>query len=108
MTQDSSEMLVAGRELDARVDTEIFEHNPALEIYRIYPHYSTDVSAAMQAAEKINICVDLTIVCGDLGKRYFARIYPRDDVPIQVEAETMSLAICRAALKFIERKKKNA
>jgi hypothetical protein len=110
MSEDSAEMIPAGREIDLLVAESIMNllwvNDPDTRGARGFPPpFSTEIEAAWTIAEHLNCCVDLTIICGT-PKRYFARLYPKDDVEIKAEAETMPLAICRAAL-MLKRREQN-
>jgi len=63
------------------------------------PHYSTDIAAAWEIVEHFR-CGGMTCILET------SRIYPGDRAAFSVldslEAETMPLAICMAALKVVE------
>jgi hypothetical protein len=95
--------LVAGRELDARVAEKVMGWEPrgphpihGTPVFAtgrndtFAPHFSTDIAAAWQAAEKLK------------AASWRFRVWQDYKDALMVDAETAPLAICRAALKALE------
>ena len=70
-----------------------------------YKEYSIDISAAWEVVEKMraNGCGFSTSDYGGFRKGWSVTFYNRHgDAPATYEAETLPIAICRAALKAVE------
>lgn len=72
--------------------------------YEIVPDCSTDIAAAMEVLEKIKsqmLRIDITLNVGPHLKPYVVLVIGQDGKYWQGEAESLPLAICRAALKAL-------
>jgi len=102
--------LEAGRELDVLVLKNVFgneyKHIHNTDYYRegddyvLIPFYSTDIAAAWKVVEKF----DEYYIEHNATNYPDAKIFVMlgDNIDNAIEAETLPLAICRAALKALE------
>ena len=88
--------LQAGRELDVRVAIEVMGWQV------VYP-YSTDVAAAWQVIEHLrDQGADVEIGVPAHTYRWYCEVRPREGTTVHWHAaDTMPLAVCRAALKVL-------
>jgi hypothetical protein len=121
-----SEPMTAGRELDALIAERVMGHVLKSPVYatpdyvlewdgppgngtsraRELPHYSTEITAAWEVVEKLDAQKHFLEIerrgdrreDGDYFMRWACGLWPSY---VEAEAETVPLAICRAALKAV-------
>lgn len=100
--------LPAGRELDYKVVKHVFgwplKQNDRMTLdhaSKPVPHFSTDIAAAWQVVEKLNCLQFLLSRENCAGVRFDASFYNQLDTGdiVTETADTLPLAICRAALR---------
>ena len=113
--------LEAGREMDVAIQRDIFKTKvwfrkgkPTTYLHEtddydgIIPHYSTDIAAAWLVVEKMRLRYRVDI-CAYVATGWKAidgvtvKVYSTDIENFEVNADTAPLAICRAALKALDR-----
>ncbi len=96
----------AGRQLDARIAQEVLGGGLKGEPYTQLPEFSADIAAAwlvVEALHRRGLCVSVSVLQG-WDTQYECAIYRECilDPIASGDANTMPLAICRAALAIQE------
>lgn len=112
----------AGRELDALVAEKVMgfklgDEPVGDEIHEVYrapngrgyyhyqiPHYSTSIAAAWEVVPMLDLSLEQfwSVVRFETGFEFYANPFQLGDYPAYVEAETLPLLLCLAALKAVQ------
>lgn len=99
MTRDEILAMPAGREMDEMIARKVINRKIGIRAYdRRLPHYSTDIAAAWEVAEKLgSFWIDHTVSDLGIDVEFFTSL-DHSKERLVATADTAPLAICRAAL----------